>query len=81
MAESKLNIRVEMQGEMLDRFKKVQAVLGIESGTDVFRYLVSDYYHQRVKASAEDKLRAPGGICTLAGEGGGAAYGVPEIPS
>lgn len=57
--KEKLNIRVEMQGEMLDRFKKVQSQLGIESGTDVFRFLVSDKYHNLFGGKKDRNAQTP----------------------
>lgn len=39
----KLTIRLEMSGELLNDFETIKNKLGLESGTEVFRYLVHDY--------------------------------------
>lgn len=44
--KDKLNVRVELHGKVLERFKEIQDSLGIENGTEVFRYLISQYHLQ-----------------------------------
>ncbi|MCZ7394051.1 MAG: hypothetical protein O8C56_12125 [Candidatus Methanoperedens sp.] len=53
--ENKLNIRVELHGKVLERFKEIQDSLGIENGTEVFRYLISQYHTQLKEPNAQTR--------------------------
>jgi hypothetical protein len=45
----KITIRVELEGEMANKFEAIKREMGIENNTDVLRSLISDEYKRLPK--------------------------------
>lgn len=50
-----LNVRVELRGELLEKFLKIQSHLGIESATEIMRYLIAEYYRKNIEPEVRRK--------------------------
>jgi hypothetical protein len=52
MSNDVLNVRVELRGIQKEKFLAIQSYLGIESATEVVRFLVNDFYRENLEKKA-----------------------------